>query len=294
MTRSLIHTCAQFSWSDCQKRGGRSDRFALSYPGTSRKPGTFKEEVEYSLQQIYDAHQMPFAVMFSGGMDSEVIVRSLHQLQLPFQAYFFEYKLGLWKEKNRVQEVAKELGIDVKSIFFDEDKFLSGEIFEIAAEYQIPEPFAAFDIKRAMMVEGLPIFGTGDLLLEQLPEGGIVSTEYASLFLPHLYFEKEKRPGCFHFYQSTPELMLSFLQDHHIQTWIKMAPEFGFEDVRYFKAYLYKKYWPTMVIQPKFTGYERLAPQYFKVQDQLQELYGHQDQAPIKLEDLLTQLIVFK
>jgi len=65
--------------------------FNVSFKSISRQPGALKQEVDTTLQLIAETSTRPLAVAFSGGIDSEVICRSLLEQQIPFAVFIMKF-----------------------------------------------------------------------------------------------------------------------------------------------------------------------------------------------------------
>ena len=283
----------QYRWSDRPHRLNSEDRFSIHYNSCSREPMSFKEEcidVARKLGAQAEKLGLPIRVLLSGGADGEVVCRSFHDAGIPFEAVTMRYQKYQWSEWNHAVKYCQRYHIPHTVIDVDENKILSEEVPKYAAEFLCKDPYIAFDILRFQMAGGFPVFGTGDIVLEY-KQGKTISQETGSLNVAREYQLKNNQPGCYQFFQFTPEIMLSYLQEPIIKKWIELAPEMGFEDVRYFKAYMYKSYWPDLEIRNKYYGYERFADRYFKKMHELDKLYSYQQETvDIPLETLMHEL----
>lgn len=286
-------TKSSFSWSGKSRRTAKEDVYEYRLPACSRIPLDFKSECLNAAKLIEkEAAGQKIKIFLSGGLDSEITARAFIDAGVSFEPVFMSYKRQLWDETYHANRFCQEMGLRLATIELDEDKFFDEDLERIAEQYFVNEPFAAFDIKRLELVDGYCVFGTGDLVLEWSQElGNIGSLEIGAMALPQIYLEKAQRKSCYQFFQYTPELMLSYLNEPVIQEWVRLAPEIGFQDVRYFKYHMYKKHWSNVFIRNKYYGYERFADQYFKAQQKLKNRFGYQgDRIHITYESLLNQL----
>ncbi len=283
----------EYNWSNRPHRFDDNDEFSIRYRPCSRQPHNFREEcIDVARKLAHQASQLdlPIRVLLSGGVDGEVVCRSFYDAGIPFQAVTIRYKRYHWSEWDHAVRYCKRYDIPHSVIDVDEDKILQEEVPKIAAEFLCKDPYVTFDIYRFKWAGGFPVFGTGDLVLEK-KENGIISQETGSLNVPRQYQLKYKQPGCYQFFQYTPEIMLAFLEDPIIQKWIELAPELGFDDIRYFKTYMYKSHWPDMEARYKYYGYERFADKYFKLKEELARSYSYKrESVDIPLTTLLRQL----
>ena len=280
-----------YSWSGRDERTSSEDQFELRYSACLREPKSFREECIEAVRLIaQDAGGEPIVVMMSGGVDSEVVCRAFREAGIPIRARLFRYKKAILEDVRLAREFCESQSIPLEIVDFDEDRFLSDDLPKYAEVYRIHEPFAAFDIHRMETTNGYPVFGAGDLVLEQA-DGQITSYELGSFSIPRVYQRRSSRKGCYQFFQYTPELMLSFLREPILRKWIEIAPRVGLANSRYWKMCLYKSIWPDMVFRKKYTGYERFAGPYLKAQEELTRRHGYRgDRLSLPVESLIRAL----
>lgn len=107
----------------------------------------YKEALNFNASAIADSFQQPLEIMFSGGIDSEVIVRTNKDLGITQNVYIFKFENNLnVRDVKSAQEICNSLGIVLKVIPFNLKKF-----FENEAEYYFKKTFIS-------RVEHLPRF----------------------------------------------------------------------------------------------------------------------------------------
>lgn len=64
-----------------------SDTFSISFNPPKRKIGSFKEEMQHFVRDVKTSTDRPIALLLSGGLDSEVLARTLIQQKIEFEAF---------------------------------------------------------------------------------------------------------------------------------------------------------------------------------------------------------------
>lgn len=283
---------ASYKWSPKPEETDKK-KFFLSYAAATRPPNNFLQECSHVAQMIAkEAGSQSIRLFLSGGLDSEFMARVFLQNDIPFEPVIFRYNRSHWDDMHYANKFCSDHELKPLIVNFDEDSFLEREIYDISQKYSINEPFAAFDIKRMQMIDGYCVFGTGDIVLEYNSTSQMIhSMEISAMNLPHVFLEQTKRKSCYQFYQFTPEQMLSYLNESIISKWVELVHEINFDDVRYFKYYLYKKYFPDIVVRNKYYGYERFAGNYYNTKSRLEDSHKYDNAVlHIPLAQLLHQL----
>lgn len=278
-------------WSGETKRPRNDSQFSVSYMPASRPAADFRtESAKLAAALGEEARGLPIYVCISGGVDSEVVCRSFLEAGVPFTPVVFRYNKHQRDDLASIRNFVTANGLRLKTIPFDEEKFLRDDLASWTTKYPISEPFVAFDMARIDRLDGYVVFGCGDIVLES-KVGSIFSYELGSFFQPATFMSDENRPGCYQFFQGSAELMLAALNDPVFRRWIDLQPVMGFHDSRQFKAYALKKIWPDLELRRKWTGYERFAALYFEGQRRMHEtLSSHGDQFHLPVNELLRQL----
>lgn len=266
--------------------------FSVHFDRVKRAPLSFREEcVRAAEELVAEARGLPLFVCVSGGIDGEVVARSMMEVGAAFTPVLFQYKKHRPDDLKNAHHFAKTFGLSLRVIDFDENTFFKGEFLKLAEQHALYEPFVAFDLKRMQMLDGFSVFGAGDIVLERRPGLDPVSFESGSLFQPERLFRAQGGKTCYRFFQSTAELMLSFLRDPIIAKWIEIHDELGMANSRQFKSYMYKSHWPDVVLRKKWTGYERFSGLYLEAQAQLhRQRPRYQDRYDLPLTRLLSEL----
>ena len=78
-----------YNWSGNDKRSDKEDCFFIDFQACSRKPLPFRQECAATARYIADTTKEPLIVLMSGGIDSEIVVRSFLEAEASFKVVFF-------------------------------------------------------------------------------------------------------------------------------------------------------------------------------------------------------------
>lgn len=151
------------SWAEGQ------DAFSISYGKTQRKTLDFRSECIEQCKYIGSIATRPIAELYSGGLDSEIICRSMSDAGIPFTALIFQ-DVNLLNSHETIYaiEEAKKRNWNYRIITFDLAHWLSKEVSDMAYELKISEPELCvylLRIKHSFELGFYPIDGRGDICL---------------------------------------------------------------------------------------------------------------------------------
>ena len=238
-----------------------------------------------------------FVVMFSGGTDSEIVLRAFKKIGITPRAVFIKFKndynLGDYIIANAI---ATELDIKMETMEFDVKNFYkSGEAYEFAGDIQCRQ-IAYLTVYHHILKLGLPAVMGGEMLLRRhvTPTDSkwyycLRENEDASAMRFSL---KYNIPLVNEWFSYTPEMMAYYLEHPDIQRLIKTRLNYKLSSVSSKNAIL-KKLMPEIIDKTKTTGYEKITG--FNV-----ESYGNLHNSHVKrlessldgifIQDLNTQL----
>lgn len=259
-------------------RQSPQDTWFVRYGRCLRPPGGFREECLRTARRIAELANAPIHVMFSGGADSEVALRSFHEAGVPVRAAILRFQNDL-----NLHDIAwavntcESLGIAYDFYHLDLLKFWESEALAYAEATTCLSPQLLPTMWLADQIPGYCVMGSGENYIVKrrpnLPEGD----EYH----PSLWdlYEKEKiaswyrhfivrgRNACPGFFQFTPELMLSWLLDPQAQAlWKDQC--YRRLDSMSSKLAIYQTHFGIQS-RPKYTGYERVADAEVRLRDEL-------------------------
>ncbi len=250
-------------------RTSSEQKWVVQYGRCERHVGTFREECLQNAKQIYKDAQNKLVLLFSGGVDSEVALRSFVNSNIPISAAILRFKNDLnIHDISYAIIMCERLGVPYRFYDLDILDFWNTRLLEYADPTYCVSPQLLSTMWLADQVEGYPVLGSGEcLLVKEIPDDYIPGT---SPYLPsewHLYekekiaawyrhFIHKKRSACPGFFQYTPEVMLAYLQDPFVEKLVNNQ-FVGKLSTASSKLEIYQNHFD-LIDRPKFSGFEKI------------------------------------
>lgn len=265
----------KFGWGDgLYNFDDRTGPYWVKWGKVSRPVMSYREECINAAKLIAESAEKPIMVCYSGGIDSEAILYSMMDANVPCEAVIMNVHLSGQQSANRhdieyALSFVKKHNIKHHLFDFDVDNYMKTKLIDDARRYQTVS--AIWPIHCQMLQkykDYLCIKGDGTLKLqrnrsEQNPNGkGMYIVEHPrSIASIHSSVEVGST-SVPRFYMYTPELMLSYLTCEDIKTYVNY--EQAFENITSveIKPFIFAKQWPEMAARPKFHGYEHVPVFY--------------------------------
>jgi hypothetical protein len=249
------------SWSyDTVKFGNKTlsnSKFKLHIEKyTSRPLKSHKEELLENARLIRDSFTEPFDLLFSGGLDSEIVLRCYHELRIPINVFIFKYKNNYnHKDIAHALRICNELNVTPTIIDFDLAKFFENDAYDIWKMGHFHKAGMLPHMKMIEYLDNIPIMGEGepdwtfknDIWQFKLDEADHSHSIYGIAIA---------RPMIACWFEYSPEVILSHMQLPNMQRLIDNAIPGDQTSFDINKYYLYKKIWPEIVIRSKMNGFE--------------------------------------
>jgi len=267
------YNCIPFT----EKKDIVNDTFFCSYSRCSRNPGTFKEEcIAVALkvdQQAGELGRVPY-IFLSGGLDSEVVVRSFLDAGVSFKTISFRFEHDLSShETYYIDRFVKVHSLDHCYYDISPDWLLSNE-----AEYFFEQSQCVMSEMLPHMklisyvwndLNGFPILGNGDLYVSKdisvdwifdksKPKYEWNYIEFEYILAWNRFAIKNKILGCLGFFMHTPEIVLAMVNDPVMSKCLKNELKFKLSS-RSTKSVVYIKHWPDLEPRLKYHGSEKLG-----------------------------------
>lgn len=272
-------------------RQNESDKWTVEYGACTSPVKKFREECISAASKIWDQRNgMPIDILFSGGSDSEIVLRSFLELGVRFNVHVMRFDNYVnAQDWCYAYVVCQNLGI--KPIFHDIDivKFWeSGKCLKYAEISKSVSPQMLPHMWLLDQVDGIAIMGSGEPYTARLD---IADMRYKKLIeenyskVPWVLYEREKiaawyrypmktnRPAVPGFFQYTPEIMISFFQDDISQE-LHANKRVGKLSNKSSKFDIYKKYWPELIDREKYSGFEAIHDMDSLLRRYLRSIYG--------------------
>ena len=232
----------------------------------------FKKSVIKALELISDTRSLPIGIFYSGGLDSEIILKTAIEMGLPMQPFTIRFKGGLNEhEIYYTENFSKKFNVDINYIDVDIEQWLFGdEILSCknqARDYNFchiatPLHFYARKLVESKFGDFSILNGSGDVPLSLVPDkynceklkwtvGISWDSQYKRLCLSQQYKEDVPLFFCY-----IPELQYNFLREKELEHCVsENSKKMGVISSRHS---LYHRLWPDLLPRKKFTGFEKL------------------------------------
>lgn len=278
----------KYNWSGKKKRTSKDDIFNCDVGVCTQTPMDFRAECMRAADLMYQSTDKELVVHFSGGIDSEIICKSLIYCNHPFKVSIGKFRNDLNKHDiDYAFKFCKKYDIPFKVIDLNIIKW-----FETDWNPYRDEEFPNYNWSKAMhkymmsKTKGYQIFGEGhvDLLYDPrnlesektiyFPSQVFKRSDWiedttleARFYLIHFeyllevmsYMNINEIDGCPLFYMYTPELFISYIREYPnqklLQGKVEWSKQFGISNYR-LKQDITRKSWPELEPRIKYTGLE--------------------------------------
>lgn len=228
----------------------------------SRPLKSHKEELLENTRALRDKFSEPFDLLFSGGLDSEVILRCHHELKIPINVFTFRYENDYnIKDVNHALRICDELNVKTTIIDFNLKKFFENDAYHCWSNSYIATAGLLPHVKMFEYLDNIPIMGFGvPIWAYENGEWKCVIRENGPAWpgVTHL-----KRNMIHNWYEHSPEVILSHALLPQIQKIINSDTDITICSFEQYKYFVYKSIWKNIKIRPKRNGFEgtSIAPQ---------------------------------
>lgn len=280
------------------KYGFDLGEFYIELPSIRRAPLDFRSELEQAILNVYNQNKK-IALCLSAGIDSQVLLASLKEQSIPFEAFFFHMPYHNDNEKENLKLIEKKFGVKINTIVEDPLQ-IRRKIDELSLRIDV-HPVHAL---QAYFINQIPhdydIIQQGIYPPDICDDGKKQYIYYGyhnALIARQRAVESFGRKGKYHTFNEIPELYLSYLSDPIsealMRSWLyfkfnglqrkgsPVNPDWAFD--LYVKPLLYAKYWRDEIIYfPKYQGSEKLTFWH--------KLYAKEKVVPIPYYDYIKYL----
>jgi hypothetical protein len=255
-----------YSWSYNGKKYSRSvshdEVFETHFNVTSVKCKSFKEELCRASADIMDHYSgIKPSIMFSGGIDSEIVLRSFIDIGADPKVY-----IGRYNNDYNIYDVSYAiticsiLGIDYKIIDINLQKFFENEAETVSEIGQLDRPLTLPQLKLMEYVDGLPIYCTGEPSWNRSDDDYSKKGTWLMSCWEHdigwtKYSIAKQRPAVMEYFKWTPELLLAWNTTRWISCLINDHYH-GKLGTNSTKIRGYREAYPDLINRTKKTGFE--------------------------------------
>jgi hypothetical protein len=250
------------------ERSSMSDTLAYHLAPATRTPLSFPQEMELNarlMEMKAQALGRPIYLLQSGGLDSEVMIKSFKSAKVPFRTISFRFPKGLNEhEMQFVRSFSEAEALD--SVYYDID------ILSWAGSNEAREWFDLANCQGISMLPhmkllhhiwfelgGMPVIGGGDVVVIKAPDGSWRFSKYEYMLSWYWFCQKMGIDAGVAFFQHTsegvlamcsePEMLRAGMGEDRLAN--KILP-----DLRQVKYNVYYRLWPDLRRRIKFGGSE--------------------------------------
>lgn len=286
--------CRQNTLEGTRLAVGRCDRHLMD----------FKSEIHTNAQLIYETHcspGQPVNIFFSGGLDSEVMLRAFVEQGIPYKCHILYYEGINDQEVKSAYEYCSRAGIKPKVYDFDMYHFFeSGVAINFGKFYEcshLPHLSILWHVQN--YTQGPVALGGEPILQKRLNEELFIQTgkkenkwyiiiDENDVLVTFRYSAYTKVPVIFDFFAYTPESTLAYLTDPDVMSVIHGSSKNNFMAE---KSKLYANYWDIKA-RPKYYTLERARRLFFDAAREINSVLPvpNNNALAISCEDAIKQL----
>ena len=238
-------------------------------------------------------------VMFSGGVDSEVVIRSFLSIGVKPKVYIFRYEndYNIYDVSYAIT-ICSMLDLPYNLIDFNLQKFYENDAEQVSELAQIDRPNALPQMKFMEQVDGLPIYGTSDISVFGTDDDYSFKGDWVVKCWEHdiggnKYAKKIKRPAVIEWFKWTPGIVLAITKTYWFKRLINDHYK-GKLGTNSTKIIGYRESFPELIDRKKQTGFERLEPLVLELEQHLTNKYGglpFRNSCERSLDDLYQEIL---
>jgi hypothetical protein len=225
--------------------------------------GTFKEELLNAAKSTMDNKTGKIIVLFSGGVDSEIMLRSFLEIgvipEVVIARYENDYNIY---DVSYAITICSMLNIPYKILNINLQKFYENDAERISELAQIDRPNALPYCKILEMVDGFPIMGASDLTPWRTNTDYSHTGTWMNRCWEHdigwsKFLRQIDKPGIAEWFKWTPGLVISYLTTTWFNNLItdKYHGKLGSSST---KIIGYREAYPDLIDRKKQTGFEKI------------------------------------
>jgi hypothetical protein len=252
------------------KRKDRNSILTFEFNFADEKPSSYYEELYNNARIIRDTFTGTLDVLLSGGIDSEVVVRTFKDLGINHNTYIFRYEDNLNKrDVDSAIEIATCLNISYKIVDINIKHFYENEAWELYQKTLCPRAARLVHLKFFEYVDNIPVLGDGEQYWKRMLGSDYSQKSEWKLNLGEeghssaIYLYNQGREAVVDWYEYTPGIMRSYMELPYIKQLFN-DEIYGKTSVWSSRAYIHRYLWPNIVDKVKLVGLEgeNLTGQY--------------------------------
>lgn len=238
--------------------------FDINFHPLKRNLYNWYDEVYNTSLEIYKSTKKPIYVCFSGGIDSEVIVKTFIKNKIPFKVFIVKHNNStndhdIWHAITFCKE--NKLEFVISRIDFED--FLKNKIFEYAEKgyraIRIFRYFQLFILEQIESMGGCAVLGSGEQVYCNIDNEICINMEQGHTMSLDWCKNNNTKHYPYYFMHNS-ELYASYMKLDLIELLLKTPSYFTNhrDNMSTEKMIIYHKFWPEMKRRNKFHGFEKI------------------------------------
>jgi hypothetical protein len=288
-----------YSWSYGDLPPFSRQTGALQFHTRFNKPtehvGIFKEELLKAAKSTVDHSTDKIVILFSGGVDSEIMLRSFLDIgvipNVVIARYENDYNIY---DVSYAITICSILNVPYKIIDLNLQKFYENDAERLSDIAQIDRPRCLPYCKLLEMVDGFPVMGASDLTPWRTTNDYSTTGTWMMRCWEHdigwsKFLREINKPGIAEWFKWTPGLVVSYLNTSWFNN-LTSDKYYGKLGSNSTKIIGYREAYPDLIERKKQTGFENIDHLVFKFEQELIKkngkfLYrGHHDRTLSQLK----------
>lgn len=245
-------------------------KFEFQINKTIHRPlKSHKQELLENTRIIRDSFNEPFDLLFSGGVDSEIVLRCHIELKIPINVFIFKYENDYnCHDVRHALRICEELNVTPTVIDFNLQKFFENDAYDIWKKGYFHRAGTLPHMKMIEYLDNIPLMGEG-VPSWKFNNGNWQFHLEESWHGQSVYCSSINRTMIADWYEYSPEVLVSHALLPRIQNLVNSKVNVDYDQIKHF---LYKKLWPEIAIRLKRNGFEgnNTIPKQCAVQELLE------------------------
>lgn len=254
-----------YSYDDIEYGRKKVDtkKFTININKKISKPlPSYKDALFNNAKIMREMYNEPFDVCLSGGIDSEVVVRTFKELKIKHNTVIFRLENNYnYRDVQSAVELCSQLNIPYKIIDFNIQNFFENEAHELFQKTLIPKAARLPRLKWIDMLDNIPVFGDGEPYWKRQKKNDFsTKSEWKFIFgedgnSSSIYGKTNNRTVIGEWYEYTPQPLLAYNYVPIVQKLLNDEIP-GKISCYSSRSEIHKHIWSDIVYKQKLVGYE--------------------------------------
>jgi hypothetical protein len=217
----------------------------------------YYDELFENARNIRDIISGPLDLMFSGGIDSEVVLRTYRELKIPINVFIFKYEDMLnYREFDHAIKVCTDLNVKHTVVDFNVKRFFENDAYDIWSKCKTTSSSWLPHMKLTEYLDNTPIIASGEPYWCKQDDGNWVFELEEDAKFWTIYHKTIGRTAITDWYEYRPEVILSYMQLPRVQQLLNNQVP-GKTSTVSSKALIHQSIWDDIIIRAKMVGFEK-------------------------------------